>query len=108
MARPLLEERLSMVSQMTGIPYGRFLLRNQKTLWGSSSGRGNISLNWRVAMLPRELQIYLITHELCHQKQFNHSPAFWQELERHYPGARRANRALKEWSPLMDLFRDSP
>jgi len=105
-ARPLLEKKLKTASDRTGIPYGTFYLRNQKSLWGSSSGKGNISLNWRVAMLPPHLQDYLIYHELAHQRHFNHSRTYWDELERIFPGSRRANGELKTWRALMDVFRN--
>jgi hypothetical protein len=104
-ARPVLAARLEENSRKHRISYRQFQLRDQKTLWGSSSGRGCISLNWRIALLPERLQTYLICHELCHQKVMNHSPAFWHELEEILPGSRQANRELKEWRYLMDLFR---
>lgn len=104
-ARPVLETRLRAQGAEHGIEYRQFQLRDQKTLWGSSSGRGCISLNWRIALLPGELQNYLICHELCHQKVMNHSSAFWEELEKIHPRSGQANRDLKNWGYLMDLFR---
>jgi len=104
-ARPVLEAGLKAHGTQHGIEYTRFQLRDQKNLWGSSSGKGCISLNWRIALLPRELQTYLICHELCHQRVMNHSPAFWEELETIHPLSRQADRDLKKWRYLMDLFR---
>ena len=104
-ARPLLENRLRDAAERTGIGYRQFQLRDQKTLWGSSSGRGCISLNWRIALLPPELQDYLICHELCHQRVMNHSPAFWEELEKLFSRGRQADKDLKKWRYLMDLYR---
>ncbi len=89
------------------IPYKRIFLRNQRTRWGSSSSIGNISLNWRTVMLPREVQRYLIIHELAHQHQFNHSRKFWSIVEEHCPRYREYESTLKVNRALMGLFREN-
>jgi hypothetical protein len=97
--------RSAELSRSTGIQYARLFIRNQKTRWGSSSGKGNISVNWRAIMLPPSVQDYLIIHELAHQVHLNHSKAFWAVVERHCPSYRTANKWLKDNSLLISLFR---
>ncbi|MBP2650628.1 MAG: hypothetical protein H6Q74_1453 [Firmicutes bacterium] len=53
-------------------------IRQQKTRWGSASPSGNINYNWQIIMAPPEVIDYLIIHELCHIKIFNHSATYWQ------------------------------
>jgi predicted metal-dependent hydrolase len=104
-AKRRFRSRTAELSALTGIQYSRLFVRNQRTRWGSSSSKGNISVNWRAVMLPTAVQDYLIIHELAHQVHLNHSAAFWTVVERHCPDYRTANNRLKDNSPLISLFR---
>ncbi len=97
--------RVRELSRTTGIPYQRLFIRNQRSRWGSSSGRGNLSVNWRAVMAPAEVQDYLIVHELSHQVHLNHSKAFWRVVEKWCPDFKAANRWLRNHSAIISLFR---
>lgn len=57
-----------------------FVVREQKTRWGSCSSKGVVSLNWRLLLGPPELFEYVLVHELCHLRHHNHGPHFWAEV----------------------------
>ena len=72
-------------------------VRNNKTRWGSCSGKNNINLNIHLMRLPQELIDYVIFHELMHTRVKNHSSKFWNELENVLPGARKLDKQLNQY-----------
>jgi predicted metal-dependent hydrolase len=95
-ARRELPPRLAALSQLTGLEYARVQLRGQRTLWGSCSNRGTISLNWKLLFVPPELVRYLMLHELAHTRHFTHSRAFWGLCAVFEPQARELDAALDD------------
>ncbi|EPZ48929.1 hypothetical protein N007_03575 [Alicyclobacillus acidoterrestris ATCC 49025] len=55
----------------------QIVIKEQKRRWGSCSSKGNINLNWRLIQAPKEVQSYVIVHELAHLTEMNHGPRFW-------------------------------
>ena len=53
--------------------------------WGSCSSDNNISLSWRLYLMPIEASDYVIIHELAHIKHRDHSPDFWNEVQKMMP-----------------------
>jgi len=58
-------------------------VRHMKKQWGSCSPKGRISLNWNLVKAPVECIDYVITHEVCHLREHNHSKRFYALLDRH-------------------------
>lgn len=81
-AKEMLPARLETLARAHGLKYSRCSVRNTRTRWGSCSGRGSISLNIRLVLLPGELIDYVLLHELCHTVEMNHSERFWNMLDR--------------------------
>lgn len=103
-AHPYLENFLNQLSQTTQLNYQKFILRGQKTVWGSCSSKKIIRLNYKLIFLPTHLVQHIILHELAHTVHFNHSTKFWKllasfdsEWKTHSHAARRL--AQSEWVP---------
>lgn len=94
-ARHLVLARLIELNRHYGFSYGRVTVRNQRSRWGSCSSKGNLNFNYRILFLPPALQDYIIAHELCHLKEFNHSPAFWELLSKSVPDHRMLRKELR-------------
>lgn len=73
----------------------RFVIKRQKTRWGSCSSKRNININLKALYLPDELFIYLLEHELAHLQHMNHSADFWNYLTKRLPEAKSLQRKLK-------------
>lgn len=94
-ARMHLPDRVKYFAEMMGVSYGRISIRHQKTRWGSCSGKGNLNFNCMLMAMPPEIQDYVVVHELCHLKEMNHSPRFWNEVEMVLPNYKERRAWLK-------------
>jgi predicted metal-dependent hydrolase len=54
-------------------------------------------------MAPLEIIDYVVIHELAHLKEKNHSPAFWQLVERMLPDFRWRRDWLKKNGHILAL-----
>ena len=89
--------RLRHFSLIYGIVYRRVSIRNQRTRWGSCSRSGNLNFNYKVCFLPPAVLDYIVVHELCHIKEFNHSKKFWQEVGKTLPDYVELRKKLREF-----------
>ena len=76
-AEAYLQERLDYWAQKMGLTYRRVQVKSYRRRWGSCSAGGDISLNWRLIMVPIEQIDYVLIHELAHLRHFNHGREFW-------------------------------
>jgi len=78
-ARQLFERRLKLIAAdikwLDKPP--PMTVRSMKKQWGSCSPKGRISLNWSLVKAPIDCIDYVITHELCHLGEHNHSKKFY-------------------------------
>ncbi len=95
-ARQIIPKRVKYFAEKLHITYGRITIKNQKTLWGSCSDRGNLNFNCLLMLAPPKVLDYVIVHELCHRRQMNHSKQFWHEVEKALPDYKVWEEWLKE------------
>ncbi len=94
-ARLLAKRKLNEFNQFYNYRYCRISIRNQKSRWGSCSKNGNLNFNYRIVHLPEKYLNYLIVHELCHIKEFNHSKRFWNLVEKTIPDYKNIRREFR-------------
>ena len=95
-ARQTIPERVAHFAPLVGVTYGRITIRSQHTLWGSCSGKGNLSFNCLLMLTPPGVLDYVVVHELCHRKEMNHSARFWAEVGRVLPDYEIRRKWLRE------------
>ncbi len=93
-ARKLVKERLEHFNKFYGFKFNRVSIKDQKTRWGSCSRKGNLNFNYRLALIPLNLADYIVVHELCHLKEFNHSQKFWDQVARALPNYKELRTEL--------------
>ncbi len=96
MALKLIPERVSYYAKIMGVTYGRITIREQKTRWGSCSGKGNLNFNWKLVLMPEGVLDYVVVHELAHRIEMNHSKAFWRIVEQTLPDYHERRVLLKQ------------
>jgi len=94
-ARSFIENKAKEVNQYYNFNYHRISIRNQTTRWGSCSQSGNLNFNYKLLFLPTNVAKYVITHEICHLKEMNHSSRFWKLVSLTIPGYKEIRKQLK-------------
>lgn len=102
-ARRIFEERCQLVAPRLGVRMKRLSLSSAVTRWGSASADGSIRLNWRLLHFALPVIDYVVTHELAHLREMNHSPAFWDVVRAALPEFESARGSLRsEVLPVFD------
>lgn len=104
-ARTLVRERIAHFMGYYGprhsIAVGKIAIRNQRSRWGSCSRKGNLNFNYKLTFLPPEVRDYVIVHEICHIKEFNHGPGFWALVAEIVPEHKRLRAMLRDPASLL-------
>ena len=100
MARKLIKERIAHFMDHYGarhdISVGRIAIRNQKSRWGSCSKKGNLNFNYKLAFMPPAVRDYVVVHEICHIKEFNHGRGFWALVAETMPDWKEQRKRLRQ------------
>jgi predicted metal-dependent hydrolase len=94
-ARMAFHARLAHFNMHYGHKLRRVFIKNSKSRWGSCSSAGNLNFSYKLLFLPPEVLDYVVVHELCHLKQFNHGPKFWALVEEALPNHKALRRTLR-------------
>ncbi len=95
-ARHIFEERCQHFAAQLKVRYTRLSLSSAQTRWGSANADGSIRLNWRLIHFALPTIDYVVTHELAHLREMNHSPRFWDVVRSVLPDYERARGTLKD------------
>ncbi|MCK5697162.1 MAG: M48 family metallopeptidase [Gammaproteobacteria bacterium] len=99
-----LQKRLKQLSQLSNLSYNCLTIRSQKTRWGSCSAKKNISLNYRLLFVEKDLLDYVLYHELTHTLEMNHSQSFWNALDTLIPDARERDQRINQASTQLPCW----
>jgi len=91
----IISERIGYFNKIYGHKFNKVSIKNQRTRWGSCSKKKNLNFNFKLALLPADLRDYIIVHELCHLKEFNHSAKFWNLISKAIPNYKEIVNGLK-------------
>lgn len=75
--------------------------RFMRSQWGSCNRQGRISLNTHLVKTPVRLIEYVVLHELCHLRHYDHGRGFYALMARHMPDWERRRRELDQYLPVL-------
>ncbi len=76
-------------------PFPALKIRKMRSRWGSCAKDGVITLNLELIKMPLECIDYVVTHELCHLVEFNHSARFYELQSRYVPDWKARRQSLE-------------
>ncbi len=82
-------------SEQLGVSVKAVTLRETTSRWGSCTTDGRLSFCWRLVFAPYNILDYLVSHEVAHLKEMNHSQAFWRVVKSLHPQYEIARNWLK-------------
>lgn len=100
-ANKIIGERVKHYANFAGLSYKSIAITSAETRWGSCSSQKTLNFNWRLIMAPPEVIDYVVTHELAHLTEMNHSLAFWERVRKMYPLYRGHRTWLKRYGELL-------
>jgi predicted metal-dependent hydrolase len=78
-----------------GMPIPKVRIRKMAKRWGTCTAKGAIYLNPELIKVSSYCIDYVLTHELCHLKQADHSKAFYQLMRTVMPDWERRKLRLE-------------
>jgi predicted metal-dependent hydrolase len=100
---PKVQERLKLYQKKLKVQPKSVKIQELKNRWASCTIGGSINLHWKAIMAPVAVLDYIIVHELVHLIHPNHSPEFWNELDKVMPDYRVHEAWLKSYGVKMTL-----
>ena len=95
-AGAILPQKTKEWAEKIGVEYNNVVLKDQRTLWASCSGKKNINYSYRIIKMPPIVQDYLVIHELCHLRFMNHGAEYWELVGQFSPDYKLHRRWLNE------------
>lgn len=92
------------ISRQVNLPFNSAIVGKNKSNWGTCDNYKNLSFNFRLLMVPQDVQISVILHELCHTVHFDHSPKFKRLLRQLCPDIDRLNDELGRYTFLTKIY----
>lgn len=101
--REKLPARVARYAAMLGASPRALDVRELGYRWAACSPDGDLAFHWRCMMAPWSIIDYIVVHELCHLRHADHSPAFWNEVDKLLPDYRERKEWLRRNGAGLDV-----
>lgn len=79
-AKKLLQIQVDYYSKLIEANFRSISLKNYRSRWGCCSAKQDLIFNWQIVSFKKDLFNYVVAHEVCHLKEMNHGPRFYDWL----------------------------
>ncbi len=101
-AKAIILPRVKNQAMALGVEYNQAKIVDARYRWGSCTVKNNVNFNWRLIKAPSWVIDYVITHELAHLIEANHTARFWNIVKTQAPKAEKAKLWLSENGHLLE------
>ena len=109
--KPLAQEKLQAlveeIAKKYAFEYSGVRISTARSRWGSCNKKGMLAFTCFMAFIDPALTTYVVVHELCHTRHFNHSKSFWREVEKILPDWRKLRTGLRQEESCLEFLRSS-
>ncbi|KHE92037.1 MAG: M48 family metallopeptidase [Candidatus Scalindua rubra] len=96
-------ERLKLIEEKFQQKPASIKVMELQNRWASWTPKHGLNFHWKCAMAPIPVIDYIISHEMVHLKYPNHSPEFWNELDKKMPNYKEYENWLKQNGVKMTI-----
>jgi hypothetical protein len=89
---------------LTNLSAKSLAFKDYKSRWGCCDIKNNVTLNYKLLMLPKKLRQYVIIHELCHIVHRDHSSSFWSLVGVYLPNYKQLRAQLNEYTFVNRIY----
>lgn len=91
-------------AEMLDRPIRAISVRDTRSRWGSCSADGRLFFSWRLIFATPDVLDYVVSHEVAHLAELNHSKRFWNMVEQLCPGWETSNEWLKHHGQTLYVY----
>ena len=102
-AQKVISERARSIAKSLGMQYSSARVNSAMKRWGSCGPKGTLNFSWRLVMAPWEVIDYVVTHEIVHLSERNHSMRFWGKVKSAFTGYAQCKDWLNKHGHLLVL-----
>ncbi len=95
LTKKLIEEKVRFYVKMMDVSINKIYIKDVKSIWGSCSGKNNLTFNYKLSMCSIEAIDYIVVHELAHTKYRDHSKDFWDYVAQYIPNWKEIRKSMK-------------
>ena len=99
----IVAERLPIISRKLDLQYNKVSIKSHTSRRGSCSKKRDLNFNLLLAAVPIKVIDYVLTHELIHLIELNHSKRFWSIVASAYPEYKKYREWLNRYGPLIKI-----